>query len=443
MRHKARLLALLIPYFSGISYSYSIGLKSRDNSIRNIQRTEEKAQISSPLVSFIFDPRDTTAYQTVADLPYTLGKQRIYHITLSPGRSTAKEVAAWVADAQYIEFFTLIKNLWIRVVFRTMHEMNGGRYPWSSDPEYFKQAWQHVWQLSRDVWLSRENILFDMSVNGRDIPTKDSTPSQNSPLMYCYPAQKIKLRCPTFEDYYPGDEYVDIMWFTFYNRWKWHANRLRQTPYEIIMHPQRKTLDRIKKFGKPLFIDEVGTTSVRYDDHYDPIISQARFGKSSSIKRKNIRLWQLENLLSEENQIIGAIYFNVDLTYGLSNRQVWEADRSIFDPSTNMMYTWWKSLFDHAEHNTTVGSPLLDAFGLYRSFRWSGGILVSKRHGKPAFALLQSLKITPQTPIKDRKIILDTYAQTLLKANIKPVTRKKYSRILQEAKLISEPPYYK
>jgi beta-mannanase len=50
-----------------------------------------------------------------------------------------------------------------------------------------------------------------MSVNGWDIPTTDARPNKSSVLQYCYPSQKEKLKCPTFEDYYPGDDYVDIL----------------------------------------------------------------------------------------------------------------------------------------------------------------------------------------------------------------------------------------
>jgi hypothetical protein len=50
--------------------------------------------------------------------------------------------------------------------------MNGGRYPWSSNPEKFKAARIHVWTLSRVVGLNEENIAFDFSVNHRDMPTK-------------------------------------------------------------------------------------------------------------------------------------------------------------------------------------------------------------------------------------------------------------------------------
>ncbi|NCQ81626.1 hypothetical protein GW750_02235 [bacterium] len=39
----------------------------------------------------------------------------------------------------------MIKTLDITVIFRTMHEMNGGRYPWGSDPESFKKARKHVY----------------------------------------------------------------------------------------------------------------------------------------------------------------------------------------------------------------------------------------------------------------------------------------------------------
>ena len=52
-----------------------------------------------------------------------------------------------------------------------MHEMNGGRYPWSSNPKTFKEAWIHVRNLSRKQGLTENDILFDFSVNHRDMPT--------------------------------------------------------------------------------------------------------------------------------------------------------------------------------------------------------------------------------------------------------------------------------
>jgi beta-mannanase len=123
-------------------------------------------------------------------------------------------------DAQYKQFFALVKSGDLKVIFRTMHEMNGGRYPRSSNPEAFKKAWIHVWNLSRAAGLTTQNILFDMSLNDRDLPAKNGKPSQTATFIQCQPALKAKLHCPTFEDYYPGDKYVDLLGVTFYNRGK-------------------------------------------------------------------------------------------------------------------------------------------------------------------------------------------------------------------------------
>ena len=39
------------------SEAYLFGMKSRDNSIENIQRIEKEYSLDLPIVSFIFDPR--------------------------------------------------------------------------------------------------------------------------------------------------------------------------------------------------------------------------------------------------------------------------------------------------------------------------------------------------------------------------------------------------
>lgn len=78
-----------------------------------------------------------------------LGEDKIYHISISPNMFTAVEVAAGKFDTQYKQFFDDVKKNNLRVIFRTMHEMNGGRYPRSSHPQDFQKAWIHVRELSR------------------------------------------------------------------------------------------------------------------------------------------------------------------------------------------------------------------------------------------------------------------------------------------------------
>lgn len=431
----AAIAALLVNCFTYTSTdAYFLGLKSRDNSIENIQWVEKNVGIQLPIVSFIFDPWNENAYNTIAKIPYTLGRQRIYHITVAPGMMTAKDVAEWKADESYKNFFELIQQLHIKVVFRTMHEMNGWWYPRSSDPANFAKAWKRVWQLSRDAWLTKEDILFDMSVNGWDMPTRDAFPNQQSQLMYCYPAQKHKLKCPTFEDYYPGDDYVDVMWFTFYNRWKGHANRLWQQPYEIVSHPQWKLLDRIKKIGKPLFVDEVWTTAVWYTENYNQQKSQEVFAKETA--RKDAWLDNLRTFLDNETQIVWAIYFNVDLTYWLQHWQIWEADWSIFDVATNKIYDWGKRLFEGAVDNNLASHPLLDLFWVRRTVRWKKPIFLSKLYGTKALALLKSLGVTSTLSYSWGDLALKNYEKTITDSKLSASKKRSIQYVIDEARRV-------
>lgn len=100
----------------------------------------------------------------------TLSNERIYHITVN-GDYNAQEILDGVFDEIYIKVFKKIKRDNLRVIFRTMHEMNGGRYPRSGDPETFKAARKHIRNLSRTAGLDHHNILFDFSVNYRDMPS--------------------------------------------------------------------------------------------------------------------------------------------------------------------------------------------------------------------------------------------------------------------------------
>lgn len=225
-----------------------------------------------------------------------------------------------------------------------MHEMNGGRYPRSSNPEQFKNAWIHVWNLSRTAGLDQSQILFDFSVNHRDMPTK-STPSQTATLYQCKPGTVGSggsvghpqwKDCPRFEDYYPGEQYVDIVGFTFYNRGKASSNRLWLTPEEILYDEEWKTLERVKALGRPIIIDEVGTTAVWYSETYD--FNKSRQEYLSTTARKELRLGQLQSFFTQHPEILATIYFNVDYTHGLSFNVIGEADWAIVNLTENKIY---------------------------------------------------------------------------------------------------------
>ena len=72
---------------------YMFGFKSWDNTPENILWVEKTQQIELPVVGFIFDPWDDRAEATFIRAANLLGKNRIYHVTVSPGLMTAKSVA--------------------------------------------------------------------------------------------------------------------------------------------------------------------------------------------------------------------------------------------------------------------------------------------------------------------------------------------------------------
>ena len=196
------LLACILP-----AHAYILGFKSFDNTVDNIVEIEKKYWVSFPIASFIFDPREQhNVPERMKEIKNKLWTEKIYHISISPNNYTAEQVANGAFDLQYLTFFHQIKDLNLKVIFRTMHEMNWGRYPRSSNPETFKKAWIHVRNLSREAGLDKNHILFDMSVNARDLPAKWGKPAQTATFIECDPKSKQKLWCPSFEDYYPWDE---------------------------------------------------------------------------------------------------------------------------------------------------------------------------------------------------------------------------------------------
>jgi hypothetical protein len=152
------------------------------------------------------------------------------------------------------------------------------------------------------------------------------------------------------------------MWFTFFNRWKGNSDRQRLRPEQIVNQKWRNTLARLKKIGKPIFIDEVATTSVWYEWDYSQQKTENMFNQNYS-DLKNQRLFQLKRLLYKNWSILWFSYFNVDYTNWLTEKIIWEADRSVIDFNSNKLYDWIFGLYQDTEkfENNT---PLLSLFNI-------------------------------------------------------------------------------
>ncbi len=55
------------------------------------------------------------------------------------------------------------------------------------------------------------------------------------------------------------------------------SNRRWKTPSQILNDPEWNTLSRLQSLGKPLIIDEVGTTAVWYSGAYNQEKSRSAF----------------------------------------------------------------------------------------------------------------------------------------------------------------------
>lgn len=333
--------------FIGFCDSYALGFKSFDNTISNILKIESDHKIKIPVVSMIRANTWSSMRDFWNDYEIFSGalSWKVRHITLNDRKFTAKQIANWDFDESYKFLFSQIKKYNIRVIFRTMHEMNGGRYPRSSNPYRFKKAWINIHNLSREQWLNTWNILFDWSVNHRDMPTADLVPSQTSKVYRCTTQLRKKFYCPIMEDYYPGDKYVDLIWFTFYNRWKASYSRQRLSAKQILLEDD--FIERINNFKKPIIIDEFATTAVNYSWSYSKSKSQNIYSTNS--QNKNKRLQETADYLSKMPNIIAAIYFNVDYTNWLKNTLIWEADRAVINYNTKKTYTGFYSLYHKSE----------------------------------------------------------------------------------------------
>lgn len=236
---------------------------------------------------------------------------------ISPFGFSAAEVASGVYDTQYNRFFEIVKESKAKFLFRTMHEMNGSWYSWSGDSENFKKAWVHIYELSRKAGLNTSNILFIFSANSEDLPAAIEGVIGGE-MIYCTPKLHIETKCKALEDYYPGDEYVDMMGLSLYN---WGRGRPEpwaywKSFYELFDNRSSDIYSRLQSYRKPIFLDEVGTTAVDFKGEwtFDKVVNVY----DDDFGRKDYWIAQMREQIKKFPEIVGAMYFNRDKTRGFT-----------------------------------------------------------------------------------------------------------------------------
>ncbi|PAB58619.1 glycoside hydrolase family 26 protein [Anaeromicrobium sediminis] len=134
-----------------------------------------------------------------------------------------------------------IKSFKHPIMFRLNNEMNGdwcsySSYYYSKDPDIFKEVWKYVYRIFQSNGV--DNVLWVW--NPHDIS---------------FPGFKWNH----YLNYYPGDEYVDIVGLTGYNTGTYYRGEKWRGFNEIYIPIYN---DYMKHFKKPFMITEFGSNSV-------------------------------------------------------------------------------------------------------------------------------------------------------------------------------------
>lgn len=304
------------------------GLQFQDD-IKDVTRWESLQDGKKiDIIWLIFDHYTDAESVYLHKVVETLGTGRVYHISLSPYGYTAAQVANGMYDVEYTRFFADIKKLGITVVFRTMHEMNGGRYSRSSKPDDFKKARKYIHTMARkDFDLQSDRLLFSLSFNSQDLPTTEAIPTQQSHYEYCSQRRiDNRWRCPRMEDYYPWSSYVDLVGVTLYNRGRSRADNWSVWKDPEYLLTENNLIGRLSQRNKPIIIDELGTTAVNFDGQRTQDKVTESFYNNQEAKNTWFRQWKL--LFARYPRIVGIVYFNVDLTQWATKQVLGQADWS-------------------------------------------------------------------------------------------------------------------
>jgi beta-mannanase len=117
--------------------------------------------------------------------------------------------------------------------------MNGTWYPWAgglagNTPDRFVAAWQHLHGIVLDVGAT--NVRWVWSPNSPDVPARNR-----------------------FEQYYPGDQYVDVLGLDAYN---WGAAVPENGGWRSVEDTFSADLARLRSLGsQPLWITETASSA--------------------------------------------------------------------------------------------------------------------------------------------------------------------------------------
>jgi Glycosyl hydrolase family 26 len=184
-----------------------------------------------------------------------------------------------------------------RAMIAPLQEMNGIWTSYGKDPNtsaQFKEAYRHILSIFADKGITRDQVWWVFAPNGYSNPGDD--------------ARK-------FENYYPGDDVVDIVGFSSYNYgycpdinpnyWRWES-------YSEIFEPYIARM-QVMAASKPIIIAETASTAYYHDESGNP-----RY----DIDAMNQWLIENYNYFASRSGVIGIYYFSFHEFGGLGGCEI-------------------------------------------------------------------------------------------------------------------------
>jgi len=184
----------LVWYFGFKTADISVGVFSNNLSELQGLETEIATKLDHILIFQNVTDLDMKVVSNYLDNNYRV----ILNIEFPENESNLRSITSGIYDEKLLTFITDLKVDGRPVTIRPLHEFNGDWYSWGvfkngNQPEEFIPAWKHIVTLFRS---NHTNVDFQLNYNR-------------------FNGKNNKL---PFQDLYPGDDWVDMVVITNYNR---------------------------------------------------------------------------------------------------------------------------------------------------------------------------------------------------------------------------------
>ncbi len=226
---------------------FGIFENSAPGSMKYLNQLEEKLDYQFPVL---------VRYQTfneeipIWELQNAAEQNKVVELTFQAfhkgkdARTLTYDILNGVYDDYFVEYASKLKQFGKPVLFRFHNEMNGDWCPYSSfytskDTKLFIDCWRYLYKIFKEQ--GADNVLWVWNPHDRSFPN---------------------FKWNHYLNYYPGDEYVDVVGLTGYNTGNYYPGEYWRSFEEVYdwLYAEYAAL-----FKKPLIITEFACSAIGGD----------------------------------------------------------------------------------------------------------------------------------------------------------------------------------